>query len=33
MADDFELVADACAGAADGVSGKLEDAACVEANF
>ena len=33
MADDFELVADACAGAADGVSRKLEDAACVEANL
>ena len=33
MADDFELIADACAGAADGVSGKLEDAARVEANF
>ena len=33
VADDFELVADACARAADGMSGKLKDAARVEANF
>jgi hypothetical protein len=33
MADDFELIADARAGAIDGVSGKLENAARVEANL
>lgn len=33
VADDFELIADACSGAADGVSGELEDAARVKADF
>ena len=33
VADDFELIADACPGAADGVSGELEDTARVEADF
>jgi hypothetical protein len=33
MTDDFELIADACPGAADGVGGKLEDAARVKTDF